>query len=378
LAVRWWIQTNPPYLMSVDNAVVKEMDYSDLLAAEPDLWMAQWAEGKGEIERLKIEDDNSVSNLNGLRETFIDVTPYAPFFDQFLEKITLLTLPQAKKVKVDLINVIFEGKRQAPFHYPIAAGDYWWDASDTTMGASTNAALQNTIAKVNELVSRLNDLVNTVLNVTMISQINTNIAGGVNSVVTQYNAGVVNVGNSLRNSINASVVTPTNAGFNDLNTYTTLIAQQLLEYIRTTLLGTFSGGGNTVNSKLRQTTFEAQGIAVAAPGLAGDIAGPPFNFSSNGNRCASLGEGFSGATAISGLTALPWTNLTNVQASSQQWIPIGATAPVNVTQPEQQAIMSGITARTNDLNVKRNNKIIAVNALTTIPAVIAYDVTAGW
>jgi hypothetical protein len=40
--------------------------------------------------------------------------------------------------------------------------------------------------------------------------------------------------------------------------------------------------------------------------------------------------------------------------------------------------MSGIAARTNDLNLKRNTKIGEVNALTTVDDVIAYDVTTGW
>ena len=77
-------------------------------------------------------------------------------------------------------------------------------------------------------------------------------------------------------------------------------------------------------------------------------------------------------------TPVPWTALPNVATSDVVWIPVGGTAPVTVTPAEQAAIMSGIAARTNDLNVKKNTKLGQVAALTTIDAVIDYDVTTGW
>jgi hypothetical protein len=49
-----------------------------------------------------------------------------------------------------------------------------------------------------------------------------------------------------------------------------------------------------------------------------------------------------------------------------------------VTSAEQGAINNGITSKTQSLTTAKNSKIAAVNALTTIAAVIAYDVTAGW
>jgi hypothetical protein len=75
---------------------------------------------------------------------------------------------------------------------------------------------------------------------------------------------------------------------------------------------------------------------------------------------------------------IPWTNVPHVPVANAAWIPIGATSPVNVTPAEQAAIMSGIAARAADLNVKQNIKIGEVNALTTVTAVINYDVTTGW
>lgn len=381
--MRWWLNTDHKSF-SVDNAAVRDMDFSSL---DPSIWMVQWIDGKGEIERQTADGDNE----NGLREAFYDVTPYADFFDQFLQKLPLLTLPQAQKVKIDLINLIFDSKRQLPFHYPVASGDYWWNASDDTMGASTNAALQNTITKVNELVSRLNALVNSLLNGQLVAEINANVVSGananvvagVNAAITAYNSGTVAKGNSLVADINANIVTPTNQALDDHNTYTVGTGNTLIDYLKNVVLGVFGGGNasNTINDKLRTTSFPGPGISAAAPGLTGDIAWYGSAFSHVNTRCNAVTEGFSGATGISGISGvsgLAWTNVANVPASNQQWIPIGATAPVNVTPAEQAAIMSGIAARTNDLNVKRNKKIGEVNALTTVTAVIAYDVTVGW
>lgn len=149
--MRWWMNTDHGRF-SVDNAVVDGIDVSSL---DSSIWMVQWIDGKGEIERQVDIDTND----NGLREKFIDIIPYAPFFQQFLELCPLLTLTQAKKVDIDLIREIFESKRQAPFHYPVAAGDYYWDATDETLFASTAAGLQNTITSLNTVISELNRIV---------------------------------------------------------------------------------------------------------------------------------------------------------------------------------------------------------------------------
>ena len=54
--MRWWLQTDPPCVMSVDNASVRGMDFSELIIVDPDLWMVHWTEGKGEICLLYTSD----------------------------------------------------------------------------------------------------------------------------------------------------------------------------------------------------------------------------------------------------------------------------------------------------------------------------------
>jgi hypothetical protein len=366
--VRWWLQTSPPYLMSVDNASTRGMDFSDLLTAEPDIWMVQWAEGKGEIERLKINSDNTVENLNGLRETFIDVVPYAPYFQQFLQlmQAKALLLPQAKKIDIDLIREIFESKRQAPFHYPVAAGDYWWDATDETLMSSTVGAIQNATASLNAVIAALNTAI-AHINASLVPAINTN-AGIGNTLVAQINATIVG-------GVNSAVVGGVN-GF--VGTYNAAIAtynamgDAHIAYING-MLGSYTAGGVTINLGLTKGSGDyAQGLAYA------DV---PHSTQSWQNPYTQAGIGGIGAIGPGNeITAsnVPGAGIPPVSVANAQWIPIGATAPVNVTPAEQAGILNGITARTNALNVKKNIKIGQVNALTTVQAVIDYDVTTGW
>lgn len=355
--MRWWLNTDHKRF-SVDNAVVNGLDFSSL---DPSIWMVQWTDGKGEIERQDVVAD---TNDNGLRETFIDVTPYAPLFQQFLALCPLLTLPQAKKVQIDLIGVIFDSKRQAPFHYPVAAGDYYWDATDATMGSSMVPAIQNLTVTLNSLIAKVNAVV-----AALTSQIN----GQIETIDIQGNNWAVNVNNNI--------VNPGNNGYSYINTIFGEITNNIVtpgnlikDHLNNTVLGHYVGvsGPNTINNKLQSVSISGSPI----DGLAGEIVGTPYAFSAVDTNPYVL----STMPIMFALTDINpgWTDQADVPTSNVQWIPIGSSTPVNVTPAEQAAILSGIAARTNDLNVKKNKKIAEVNALTTISAVINYNVTTGW
>lgn len=348
--MRWWLNTDHGRF-SVDNAVVNGMDLSTL---DPSIWMVQWTDGKGEIERQVDKDTND----NGLRETFVDVIPYAPFFQQFLSLCPRLTLTQAKKVDIDLIRQIFEGKRQAPFHYPIAAGDYWWDATDETLMSSTVAAIQNATASLNEVITKLNSVV-AWYNNNFVSVINEN-AGHGNSLVGAIN-GVLVV------QINANVDAHNNTVNTD-NSY----GNSLVSYING-IVGAF-GTPETISGGLQRLPISGT-EGSGAPGITVTIATTALGWNNPyyGSYVSTVSPG-----TFNNVTAAPYTPIAAVSVANAQWIPIGATAPVTVTPSEQAAILNGITARTNDLNAKKNIKIGQVNALTTIADVIAYDVTTGW
>ena len=95
------VAANRYQIFSVDNAVAKGLDYS---ALPPDVWMVHWTDGRGEIEHQAADG----SNLNGLRETFIDVIPYCSYFQQFMRMLPGLTLPQAQKVQKELVVEVFD------------------------------------------------------------------------------------------------------------------------------------------------------------------------------------------------------------------------------------------------------------------------------
>lgn len=350
--MRWYLNTDHK-VFSIDNAVVGGLDFSTL---DPTIWMVQWQEDRGEIERQIDKDTND----NGLRENFIDIIPYAPFFQQFLAKCPRLTLTQAKKIDVDLIRQIFESKRQAPFHYPVAAGDYWWDASDDTLMSSTVGAIQNATAKLNEVITKLNAVV---------AHYNSNFVGIINQNASIGNTLVAQINGNLVAELNAYVVTPHN---NSLAHFTYL-GDAFVAYINDVVLGlnTAPMGSTNVNIGL----YVAAGQPGPPPGISDNIA---HSTQSWANPYAATGISNVGPGTFNNATAAPYTPIEPVSVATTQWVPIGSTTPVTVTPAEQAAILNGITARTNDLNIKKNIKIGEVNALTTIAAVIAYDVTTGW
>ncbi len=386
--MRWWLNTDHGRF-SVDNAVVNGLDFS---ALSPDIWMVQWVDGKGEIERQVDQDTND----NGLRENFIDIIPYCGYFQAFLLLGPRLTLVEEQKVQIDLIGEVFNSKRQAPFHYPIAAGDYYWDATDASLFASTVPALQNANAAINNMASAVNALAAAVnslvtnINSTIVTGVNTNVVAVGNDVITKTNSQIVDITNGIVTSIN-SILTTLNTevygGFtgiaSDVNTNITVVGNQTIAHLNNTVLGAVGGvtTPNAINNMLRKVSISGY----TAIGLDGAIAANGYSFGNVGTYLvhlnlvvASMTHVVAAFTNISNLSNISWSNIPPVTTSNVQWIPIGATAPVNVTPPEQAGILNGIAARTNDLNVKKNIKIGQVRALTTIPAVITYDVTSGW
>ena len=365
--MRWWLNTDHK-TFSVDNAGVRGVDTS---ALSPDIWMVQWSEGKGEIERQTADGDNE----NGLREQFYDITPYVPFFKQFLTlmQAKALLLTQAKKIQIDLINQLFESKRQLPFHYPVASGDYWWDATDSSMTSAVVPSLQNTTAKVNEIINKVNEIV-----VALNSRMPAIIATG-DSVIVQSNSNVnmtnaavaeviANVNAYVVGYINSYIVNPHNQLYGEVIGHFSNL-QGTSQYVITDV--TYSGGDPPGVNKSGVTLY------YASPGAAGNLStacGIPVSLGGIGGNSYPL-AGISGDFATWG--AIPGIG-NYVASTNASWIPIGMSTPVPVTPAEAGAIMQGIAARTNELAIVKKTKIAEVNALTNVPAVINYDVLAGW
>jgi hypothetical protein len=254
-------------------------------------------------------------NQQRIRDISLDPAPYAPFMQQFMRIVDPLALDQAKKIQTDFIGELFDGKCQAPFHFVIAAGDFMWDCSYPSIAAMSSVGLP---ALYSTLLGSSNST---------ISDIN-----------DRFSTLAANVGSAL-------------------STLASQINSQIVDFLNNTVLGTHVavGGDNTVNNMLQTGASDPH----AQPGLSGNIAH---------------------TTGVSGGSVAIPPPITTPSGGGAiiQWIPIDAPAAVNVTTVEFMNMMSGIAARRQTLQITKNSKTTAVNAMTDINDVIDYDVTAGW
>ena len=303
----WWLVA-PAQTMGVDNANASPIDVSLLPTTTR---MVQWREGRGEIEP---------TTGPPLRTTFTDPTPYASFFQQFMTLLTPsgLTLAQAQKVQNDLVDCIYDSKRQLPFSFNVASGPGTeiWSARD-----------EDVLAMCNEVVPQL--------------------AGGGSSGFGQITTQV----NGVVTQINSGIVTPGNTHVTVTNT----VKSSLDSSIVPTLSANLQRGSVSVTVG---TAGSGTVTPVATPGLASALPG-------TGAAVAPTMSAISGISGVSGAANIPWS-------------PISATAPLLLTIAEMTGLMSGIASRRQTLLNTRYTKRAAINALSTVAAVIAYDVTSGW
>ena len=160
------------------------------------------------------------------------------------------------------------------------------------------------------------------------SSVPNSLTAQINAMIDQINSNIVSQGNTLISQLIAFQANGVNAGpINYLNSYC-------------------------------RTIFVAGAGAVAAPGLGSGVNCPPST------------QNFSPPIDIS--------HIGGPSSASIPWSPIGATAPLTLTGDQMNSLMAGIASRRQTLLNTRNTKNNAVTALATMPAVIAYDVTAGW
>jgi hypothetical protein len=396
--------------MGVDNSNVIGMDYSSL---PPGVTVVIWENGVGNVEY----------GGTRLRQNFVDVTPYVQFFQQFMALLDGITLTQAQKIQTDLIDVLYDAKRQMPYHYPIAAGDYMWETTDPTVAAMSTATIptiigyntgtsdSTVVGKINALIDQINAWIVNPGNI-LVDQINAQFGNG-NVLINNINTQIVNVANALTIQINVSVVSGVNdtvvAGVNSvvdgvvstvnvvvsaINAGIVSVGNAFITFFNAMLGGWADGsisGANTINNRLR-TVLTADG-QVAVPGLSTDLAHSSSVFSTiDGISIGHIGT-------IGGVTENPISALSPVFAAvpahpfqtfphqgvspdpalaSINWTPLGSASTVTLSATEMSGLMSGISQRRASLLNVCTTKKNQVNALTTLAAVIAYDVTSGW
>src|SRR5215831_16602835 len=93
-------------LMSVDNETVM----LDASALDPNISIVTWAGNRGLIQ---------YNDRPEVRRPVTDIAPYQPWVNRFMRVVAdgdpELTLDQAKQLKIDLVEALYDNKREVPF-----------------------------------------------------------------------------------------------------------------------------------------------------------------------------------------------------------------------------------------------------------------------
>lgn len=352
---QWWIQPHQA-LVCIDDALLQDIDCSSVA---DNIYLVFWYGEKGEI--LYTHDDRPA-----IREPFYDIAPYVPIFDKWMAAAKTasppLTLPQAKFVKSSEVDALFASKRQLPVSYL----GHLWNGSDDATGAMSdqiaaitappdpsgaiNSSTAALATSVNQALAALVDSVNSAHS-TIVSSANTandSIVGGsgVGNVVDQMNS--VNDSFSSDNSIAINdMLAELRTGITDAITQHAGVINQILHNQPYT--------GDALNGT--QPTFVGASFVDAThptPGAVPDVSAPAVS-----------------APPVSATPVPPTT------APDIMWPPIGE-PPVSLTYNQFTTLLGMLTQRRNALQLVRTDHKNNIVSLTTVDAVIAYDITQGW
>jgi hypothetical protein len=171
--------------------------------------------------------------------------------------------------------------------------------------------------------------------------------------------------NASASSENSGLIGSINTAFSNLvNALNTNVGQH------NTSAGAVNAWSNS--NYLAWTKTIGSGILIAGSSLY--ALGYPF-----GDAPVPPGQG--GFVLMNSLSAPTVSGTVNTSLSytgSVTHQPLNATSPQTIDTNSVHNAITGIASRRNTLNADRMAKKAAVNALTTIPAVVAYDATTGW
>lgn len=293
----------PENLVVIDNATVNG------IVIPIDVALVIWNGSSGEIEP---------KGGMPVRTTFSDLSPYVPYLNAFIgAPLTITQLPlldvgmslplklvQAKQIKSDMIDALFDYKRQVQ----IAWSSWWWDAADESYRAMLLTLLPSQQQEVTLLVN------------------------AVNSQMSTYSSNLAYM-------------------------YNGYIGSFALSYPSS--YDTFGRSFNTNGTNY--------GFGVWSPTVGGGLPGNPAWYQ---NATSAVGVFNMGGI---GQIADPAPNLGSVS-----WLPINSASAISITYSQLNTIVKSIAARRDSLQTVRANKKTAVAALSTVAAVAAYDVLAGW
>jgi hypothetical protein len=148
--MKFWLQI--PGTMAIDNCLISGLTFPGL---PPDIYMVNWdgVTNKGELE---------YKNAMPIRTPFLDPSPYLPYVNAWIIKGQTQTppinLPQAKTIKQDVVETLFNYKRQLPIAVVTIGWTFAATDEDTT---SMNRYLSSvSTLSVNNVVAQLKEGIN--------------------------------------------------------------------------------------------------------------------------------------------------------------------------------------------------------------------------
>jgi len=266
-----------------------------------------------------------------LPEEFADPSPYQTYINQWMTGASAealpLTLAQAQAVKLSLLKSIFLIQSEAPVSVATSLGTFIFNVNPTDPASvQNNNNVMSALAAVNADVAAAI--------AALVSSINSNVVGGVNG----------NVVAGVNNNVVAGVNNELNVAAGDVNALAGIINAN-------------AAAGNTIV----QAGEDALGEGLTSPYTT--VAGAGFGGGVGGIAGISgVAASYTGPTALSGVTLSP----------------IGATSFQAFTVADLFAVLLAAQEQINATTLALGVKTAAVNALTTISSVIAYDATTGW
>lgn len=302
-------------LIAVDNCAISPLSLTGLAA------------NIGQVSYQKTDGKLQYNDRPPTPVEFTDPAPYQPYLNTWITAaaalVPALQLAQAKQVKIDLIDGIFNHKRRVPF----TQGAWQYDASDESV--SNLDLLVQATAVVSSDASGLVLSINTAFS-SLVNGINGTIVPGVNAMVNanNYSAGQVNSWSAAHD-----------ANFARVQLYSASPPANPGQYVMMS--------------------------PTADPWVSGGLGSGGFQ--------SMAGVGGVSGVSVSGSAVPGFNHVGNITHQ-----PLNATTPQSIPAGDISLALQGIANRRNTLNSNRMAKKIAVNALTTIPAVVAYDATTGW
>jgi hypothetical protein len=399
--VQFWIRPSSN-AVAIDDAAITGVDCSSI---PTNVQLVHWY-GASQTPSGEVLYNDRVA----IREPFTDPTPYLTVINNWIKaaggilppdpvlgaattphsptKLTTptqsstsgpyppLTVSQAQAVKNNLIDGLFANKRQAPITF---MGNQY-DASDSEASAMANAISAAAKQNIDAITGSVDSAFSTYSG---------NVQAGLNGF-----AGTTGTAGSVNKAIN-DYHTNVNVAFGTMASN----AQAGDGTVAGNVTTAFTSHANFLNSRLAQfnsdmsfdfTAFSAAisaNIIVPINGAVAFPIGPLTNPALTIPAIAAdAGQSVNGSsvaapsTATTSVTA-PTVNgpasITTVASPTIPWTPIGGT-PQTMTFANFSALLKSITDRRATLQANRATLKNALNAMTTVAAVAAQDITAGW